>query len=396
MALGLPAHLRPVTYGEAYRRAAHTIGGVSLLAAFVIFTTGSAEDPTLSQIWPGTLALVVTGAMLVWLDLRPSLWLGIAYLLVGGVAAYVVADEIMALYPTLASDSFIPMTMRVALGLVAGPGRHAIVAVAWCIAGLVVAEVAITSAALAHGVPLAIDVTAMLVLASVLLIFLVMNRVQTALTPAQPRIHRAVDAESLASTRSSLEARAAAVLHDTVLGDLAAVAAASPGPLEPRLADRVRRDLDLLARDDWLIDAPESASVVGGPFAAALEDARTLGLTLDLSGDLDVLGRLRAPTALALAQAARQCLVNVHKHAGTDRVAVIVSTADSALSVMVVDSGRGFDVAAVGADRLGLRHSVRRRIEEAGGSVRIWSAPGRGTSVVLRVPVLDPIAEAAR
>ena len=42
--------------------------------------------------------------------------------------------------------------------------------------------------------------------------------------------------------------------------------------------------------------------------------------------------------------------------------------------------------AETGSDRLGLRQSVRKRIERLGGSVVIWSRPGAGTSVLLTLP----------
>jgi signal transduction histidine kinase len=54
---------------------------------------------------------------------------------------------------------------------------------------------------------------------------------------------------------------------------------------------------------------------------------------------------------------------------------------------MVVDTGRGFSEASTGSDRLGLRSSVRRRIELVGGQVNVWSTPGRGTSIMIKIPV---------
>ena len=56
-----------------------------------------------------------------------------------------------------------------------------------------------------------------------------------------------------------------------------------------------------------------------------------------------------------------------------------------AISVLIVDDGHGFDAAEVGGDRLGLRTSVSQRIEQVGGSVRVWSGP-EGTTVMLTVP----------
>ena len=57
---------------------------------------------------------------------------------------------------------------------------------------------------------------------------------------------------------------------------------------------------------------------------------------------------------------------------------------------MVVDNGRGFEPQTVADDRLGLRSSVTDRIRAHGGSVRVWSTPGHGTSVLLSVPSAEP------
>jgi signal transduction histidine kinase len=53
---------------------------------------------------------------------------------------------------------------------------------------------------------------------------------------------------------------------------------------------------------------------------------------------------------------------------------------------MITDAGAGFDVEDVPPDRIGLAGSVRARIEEAGGSVRVFARPGVGTTVLLTVP----------
>ena len=81
-----------------------------------------------------------------------------------------------------------------------------------------------------------------------------------------------------------------------------------------------------------------------------------------------------------------QCLVNVVDHAGIGSAEVILTASDDEVSVMVLDSGRGFSIDDTGSDRLGLRQSVKRRVEAVDGSVRIWSTPGAGTSVIIRLP----------
>ncbi|HNP15451.1 MAG TPA: ATP-binding protein, partial [Terrimesophilobacter sp.] len=80
-------------------------------------------------------------------------------------------------------------------------------------------------------------------------------------------------------------------------------------------------------------------------------------------------------------------LENIVRHSGSDSAEVFVdSTADS-LSVMIVDHGRGFDPEAVPDNRLGIRRSLVKRIESCGGTVRIWSAVGSGTSILITVPI---------
>jgi signal transduction histidine kinase len=40
-------------------------------------------------------------------------------------------------------------------------------------------------------------------------------------------------------------------------------------------------------------------------------------------------------------------------------------------------------------DRIGLRTSIRARIEQVRGSVRLWSTKGIGTTIVITVPEGD-------
>jgi len=53
------------------------------------------------------------------------------------------------------------------------------------------------------------------------------------------------------------------------------------------------------------------------------------------------------------------------------------------LSVFVRDRGAGFDPAAIPSDRHGVRDSITGRMERAGGTATIKTAPGKGTEVAL-------------
>lgn len=122
------------------------------------------------------------------------------------------------------------------------------------------------------------------------------------------------------------------------------------------------------------------------PLSEALGIARDAGITVRLGGSPDALDLLGPRRRDALEAAVGQCLVNVIRHAGVDEAEVAVGPGDGEVTVVVVDSGAGFDLDEVPDDRIGLRTSIKGRIEQEGGSVRIWSRPGVGTTVVLSVP----------
>jgi signal transduction histidine kinase len=121
----------------------------------------------------------------------------------------------------------------------------------------------------------------------------------------------------------------------------------------------------------------------------AIELARDEGLSVDISGDRDALALLSPERRRAIGLAARQCLVNVLRHSGSATAEVAVSSSSDAVSVMVVDSGRGFVPSSTASDRLGLRQSVHDRIERVGGTVTVYSSPDVGTTVMMSVPTGD-------
>lgn len=200
-------------------------------------------------------------------------------------------------------------------------------------------------------------------------------------------LSRAADEDALLHTRSIARSRAARVVHDTVLSDLAVLATSEPGPLPPGLATRLTATLELLASPDWGAD-PGSTPAAGpsGPVADALDRAAAAGLRVQVDGEVGALRCLDPAVRQALGGAVDQCLTNILRHAGTDVAELTVLAESDGLSVMITDGGTGFDLEHVGRDRLGLASSVQARIEEAGGSVRVFARPGVGTTVLLTVP----------
>ena len=60
--------------------------------------------------------------------------------------------------------------------------------------------------------------------------------------------------------------------------------------------------------------------------------------------------------------------------------------------VRVADNGRGFDPAQVPSGRLGVRVSIIELVTNLGGDARVESAPGKGTTVVIRWPSAEVVA----
>ncbi len=393
MSIGLPGHLGPQIVNRAVARAGHVIAYVCLIAAFSIVASVQADQPTVI-LWPALLALVPIAIMLWRLDRNQTLFYATAYVVIGALAAYWFALTVMTDYqPLLGTNSFVLTLPKIAIMLVGAPGRGTKVAVSASVVGYAAAELAIIAAAVQTGATIAVDGASLVTLGIVASVIIILStRAQRSRTMARPNIHRAARDEQVAAVRYIIEARAAAVMHDTVLNDLAAISSAVPGAINDNLRTEIERDLRVLVGEEWLadisttVDAPAHDRWENSELFRAVNEAKRMGLTVAVSGDLAAIGRLGPASSTALGLAAKQCLINVLKHAGTGAAEVVVYGSESAVSVMVIDTGRGFSEAETGADRLGLRHSVRRRIDAVDGQVQVWSTAGKGTSIMISVP----------
>ncbi len=95
--------------------------------------------------------------------------------------------------------------------------------------------------------------------------------------------------------------------------------------------------------------------------------------------------------ALFLYRAVRELVLNVVKHAQTSQVTIALTLESSdVLHIYITDQGRGFDPVAIDkrtpGEHFGLM-SIRERMEAMGGSFQVESAPGRGTTLALGLPL---------
>jgi signal transduction histidine kinase len=137
-------------------------------------------------------------------------------------------------------------------------------------------------------------------------------------------------------------------------------------------------------------------------FVQAVESAahRTMagaGLVLHLTAN----GRGRSFPAdgqAAVLRIVQEAIANVVRHAAANTIRLTMSFGVRRLRVTVVDDGRGFvvepDFRAYGG-HWGLV-GMQERAEQIGASLRVRSAPGHGTTVVLSVPLPEPGATRPR
>jgi signal transduction histidine kinase len=127
--------------------------------------------------------------------------------------------------------------------------------------------------------------------------------------------------------------------------------------------------------------------------------ARRSGIVIDVSGSTQ--GRLTPAVETALYRITQEALTNVMRHARARRAMVEVERTPHEIVCHIRDDGRGFDPSAVVADGAGRGiglEGIRERISTLGGQLEIASGPGRGTELVVRVPmeVIDEHAHSAR
>jgi signal transduction histidine kinase len=197
--------------------------------------------------------------------------------------------------------------------------------------------------------------------------------------------------------------RLARDLHDSVVQKLFGIVltAQSAATLLDRSADGARTEVERLQALAQEAIA-ELRSLVFQLRPAAIE---TEGLAAALAKHVDVLERVhRLPIAFEqtgdprlrpgvdeeLFKVAQEALHNALRHAQARQVRVRLDERPDAVALSVADDGRGFDpdAPALRSRSLGLT-SMEERAHGLGGTLRIVSAPGAGTTIDLELQ-LDP------
>jgi signal transduction histidine kinase/phage shock protein PspC (stress-responsive transcriptional regulator) len=199
--------------------------------------------------------------------------------------------------------------------------------------------------------------------------------------PAIGRLVARLDQERRLRVREEERAALAAHLHDSVLQSLVLIQRSEDPKQMTSLARRQERELR-----SWLYGGRTEAEPT--TLQGAVE-AMTAAIEVDHSVRVDAVtvgDQSLDEAATAILGVLREATTNAARHARVERIDVYVEVDDKWLVGYVRDTGVGFDVNGVAADRRGIAESIIGRAERAGGKATVASEPDGGTEVEIRIP----------
>jgi PAS domain S-box-containing protein len=192
----------------------------------------------------------------------------------------------------------------------------------------------------------------------------------------------------------------AAELHDRVGQSLSALGI-KLSLIESMLAPQQREAAEVASESRAILEETGRAirGVISELRPAALNDyglvaalqglverwRRRFGLEVAVHG-ADLIHRPHADVEAALFRIAQEAIANVAKHAAASRVRLVVRQRPAGMVLCIADNGRGFDPVSLQQpgklSRWGLL-MMRERADSVGARLRIRSAPGRGTRILV-------------
>lgn len=320
---------------------------------------------------------------------QPNWRHGVLYLSVGTLATFFWVFGLLSVDPMLNDHGmYLVNRLVVVLLLVGAVSSRLVHGVVWCTAGWALGSIATALAQVSVGVEIYLGygpTVSLLIYLVIIVMFVLIRRNQRQYSAAFSALQ--VEPARITGLRE-LEERTVALLHDTVLNDLAALAHVE-NELDERTRARFRRDIATVSEVSVKPEprSGDAAMWLRHNILTTVSDFQWRGLRVDITGDAAIPAWISPHVAEALGGAIRACLENVVRHSSSDSAELFLDCSEAELSVMIVDHGIGFDPGDMAIDRLGIRQSIIQRIETVGGTVKVWSAEGVGTSVVVAVPL---------
>ncbi len=95
-------------------------------------------------------------------------------------------------------------------------------------------------------------------------------------------------------------------------------------------------------------------------------------------------------TSEAIIRVVSEALTNIARHAQANRVTLRIASLEEQgkIDIEITDNGIGFELATVEAGHYGLL-GMKERVRLAGGQMRVVSAPGKGTGIMIEFPLKE-------
>ena len=190
-------------------------------------------------------------------------------------------------------------------------------------------------------------------------------------------------------------------LHDGVIQSIYAVGLTlediadrvdrEPGEVQPRIGAAVE-DLNQVIKDirSYIMELrPRELQGRGleeslRSLTEYLKDKTGASITLDLRMDLSTLPERYVVNLWHIFQ---EAFSNIEKYAGASNVSISVGSTDRHLRLGIADDGVGFDLETAEMGRGYGLSNIKDRAERLGGILVIETAPGKGTSLNLKIPM---------
>jgi signal transduction histidine kinase len=205
-------------------------------------------------------------------------------------------------------------------------------------------------------------------------------------------------------TRSREErARLGRELHDNICQTVYAVSLSleSVGrriDAEPKVAQRLQQCISELRRLNQEVRAYlrelEPQEIQRQSFQDALGQMLDTGpagpeVTVVCQLDAAAVASIGPQQAIEVLNIVREAISNAVRHGGARSIVIRAERDDTTLALAVQDDGRGFPTGTGETGGHGLAN-MRARATDMGGSLRVDSAPGKGSRVLLLLPVASP------
>jgi len=165
---------------------------------------------------------------------------------------------------------------------------------------------------------------------------------------------------------------------------------------KPEMQEQVQGVMSLLDRTIQVVrdmatrlrPAPLEMGVLSALEWLVEDFSKRTGVQCELDAGKEEIG-MSDSQATAIFRIVQESLTNVARYAGAGHVDIRLGIGEKDYMLLVRDDGKGFDPTASRKKSFGLV-GIRERAAMLGGEANISSAPGRGVTIEVRIPVQEP------